>query len=107
LFPTQVPGANELSHDGVLYLAPVGSVGTPPRPVKWPKLIGKSVVYSLTAWNPMGRDAPHATSVEPKLALQPSVSWLPGGFFQRRSVPQTASSSGQPRPNQPVGLALA
>ena len=51
-----VPGADELSHDGVLYLAPVGSAGTPPRPVKWPKLIGKSVVYSLTGWNPMGRD---------------------------------------------------
>ena len=35
MFPTQVPGANELSHDGVLYLAPVGSVGTPlfPAPI--------------------------------------------------------------------------
>ena len=70
-----VPGASEISHDGMLYLAPVGSVGTPP-PVKWPKVIGKSVVYSLTAWNPMGRDAPHEQNVEANRRLQADlVDW--------------------------------
>ena len=72
-----MPGADELSHDGMLYLAPVGSAGTPPRPVKWPKLIGKSVVYSLTAWNPMGRDAPHEKNVEANQRLQADPDLAP------------------------------
>ena len=97
-FHTQVPGANELSHDGMLYLAPMGSAGTPPRPVKWPKLIGKSVVYSLTAWNPMGRDAPQRCSVEPQswLSLRPAGSpeaSLSAGA--RLRLPQARASLGQ------------
>ena len=71
-----VPGASDLSHGGMLYLAPVGSTSTPPPPVKWPKLIGKSVVYSLTAWNPMGRDAPLEQNVEANRRLEADlVDW--------------------------------
>ena len=98
MFAAQVPGADELSHDGMLYLAPMGSAGTPPRPVKWPKLIGKSVVYSLTAWNPMGRDAPQRRSVEPQswLSLRPAGSpeaSLSAGA--RLRLPQARASLGQ------------
>jgi hypothetical protein len=66
-----VPGCEELSHDGVLYLAP--TKGAPP-PVKWPKIIGKSVVYSLTGWNPMGKDAPHEQNLAANQRLQQDLA---------------------------------
>lgn len=53
-----VPGCEALSSaEGVLYMAP--AVGEPDR-TDWPRVLAKSVVYSFTAWNPMGQVAPKA-----------------------------------------------
>ena len=98
MFSTQVPGADELSHGGMLYLAPVGSAGTPPRPVKWPKLIGKSVVYSLTAWNPMGRDAPHEKNVEANQRLQADPDLAPT-ITPILTLAQNPYPAPRPKPN--------
>ena len=52
------------------HLSPKGA----PPPVKWPKIIGKSVVYSLTGWNPMGKDAPHEQNLAANQRLQQDLA---------------------------------
>ena len=52
-----VPGCESLTTDeGVLYMAPKADAAA--RPI--PRLVAKSTIFSLTAWNPMGKDAPYA-----------------------------------------------
>jgi len=81
-----VPGCESLSSaDGVMYLAP--SADAPP--FQWPRIMGKSTVFALTAWNPHGEDAPadynreaNARLQEDLLALKPTprAVWRSFGF---------------------------
>lgn len=74
-----VPGAEDLSSpDGVLYLAPCPA-GKPPPPAKWPKLFAKGVIFSLTAHNPMGQDAPPEWNRRANEALEADIGKLQNG----------------------------
>jgi hypothetical protein len=69
-----VPGCAELSSDdGVLYMAPSS---TAPDPMKWPRIFSKGIVFSLTASNPMGEDAPAAWNRQANAALEHEITHL-------------------------------
>jgi hypothetical protein len=75
-----VPGCDAISsQEGVLYLAPAS--GTP-APVEWPKLISRSVIYSLTAWNSNGQTAPDATNAAANIRLEADIESLRLGVAQ-------------------------
>ena len=81
-----VPGCESLTTDeGVLYMAPKADAAA--RPI--PRLVAKSTIFSLTAWNPMGKDAPYATNEAQneylardltKLRPEPRAVWQAFGF---------------------------
>eukprot|EP00930_Biecheleria_cincta_P061151 TRINITY_DN46716_c0_g1_i1.p1 TRINITY_DN46716_c0_g1~~TRINITY_DN46716_c0_g1_i1.p1 ORF type:complete len:236 (-),score=47.10 TRINITY_DN46716_c0_g1_i1:125-832(-) len=89
-----VPGAQELqSAERVLYLAPESTAG-PHSPAVWPEIFVKGVIFSLTASNPMGKDAPAAVNrkangeleediksmFEGQFAVTPTTWWRSFGF---------------------------
>lgn len=89
-----VPGAEKLSSsDGVLYLAPMPTGSKAPAPkTEWPRVFSKGVVFSLTAWNPEGVDAPAAYNEEAnkrletdisELRVEPRAWWHSFGFNER------------------------
>lgn len=72
-----VPGSDGLAAaNGVLYLSPMGDRPALPASVSWPKVIAKSVVFSLTASNPMGAAAPAAWNSEANAALERDIASL-------------------------------
>jgi len=82
-----VPGCDAISSpEGVMYLTPAAEA---PAPVEWPRCIAKSVIYSLTAWNPNGKAASDAfnQAASKRLArdiaaerLRPRAMWRSFGF---------------------------
>lgn len=90
------PGCAELSTDGVLYMAPrpaaapaaaSGSSSSwslfgaskplaQPEKVDWPKIFTRSVIFSLTAHNPMGREAPAAYNTAANQHLEREIAKL-------------------------------
>ena len=81
-----VPGCESLSSDeGVLYMMP--SADAPAR--EWPRIFAKSAIFSLTASNPMGMEAPAAANVRmnelleedlKRLRPEPRAWWHSYGF---------------------------
>jgi hypothetical protein len=89
-----VPGTEAISTDGVLYMAPAPAQGkVPPKySVEWPRIFSKGVVFSLTASNPMGMDAPHEENVEANSRLEADIKsirpearawWHSFGFHEK------------------------
>jgi len=74
-----VPGCETLaSPNGVLYMAPTPtSSNTPPSPRTWPKIFARSVVFSLTASNPMGMEAPPDWNSAANAALEKAILDIP------------------------------
>ena len=68
-----VPGCEEISSaDGVLYMAP-----NPEAPMRtWPRIFAKSTVFSLTASNPMGKEAPAAANERMNALLEEDIKNL-------------------------------
>ena len=104
-----VPGCEQLSSpDGILFMAPKASVEAPgsnsekkgwfssksaakedEKKPAWPRIFSKSVVFSMTAWNPMGKDAPLQQNVYrnqklekelDRLKPEPRAIWHSYGF---------------------------
>ena len=83
-----VPGCSALSSpEGILYMAPKVSEPesrsffkskTSPvvEQVVWPRIFAKSVVFSMTAWNPMGKDSPMEQNVYRNSRLAKEISEL-------------------------------
>ena len=88
-----VPGAKNVSSvDGVLYLAPLPDDKKPAPKVEWPRVFAKGVVFSLTAWNPMGEEAPPEYNEAAnkrleedikELRIEPRAWWHSFGFNER------------------------
>lgn len=89
-----VPGAQDWSSaERVLYLAPESTAGSH-SPAAWPDIFVKGTVFSLTASNPMGKDAPAAANrkangkleediksmFEGQSAITPRAWWRSFGF---------------------------
>lgn len=54
-----VPGSAHMpSTDGVIYMSPAGQGASAAVGAALPKVVAKSIIFSLTASNPMGEDAP-------------------------------------------------
>ena len=68
-----VPGCSLAAPNGVLYLAPTSDRTKPSAMVSWPKVIAKSVVFSLTASNPNGVTAPADWNSEASAALERDI----------------------------------
>ena len=67
-----VPGCQHLaSKQGVLYMAPATSKNV--ASTDWPRIFAKSVVFSLTASNPMGIDAPDEWNQKANEALEADI----------------------------------
>lgn len=72
-----VPGGEAISSsDGVLYMTPAS--GPSSAPVTWPRVLSKSVCFSLTGWNPMGTGMSEAANREANRKLEQDIaSMLP------------------------------
>lgn len=68
-----VPASEHLSLDGVLYLAPAPADAPPPPRTDWPRLFAKGAVFSFTAHNPMGVDAPAEWNRKANEALEKDI----------------------------------
>ena len=65
-----VPNCEAISSsDGVVYLAPDANAPTQP----WPRIFAKSTIFSLTASNPMGVDAPAAQNEQMNALLEKDI----------------------------------
>ena len=85
-----VPGASHLSStEGVLYMTPV----PPPPPtmaddnkqavtadagtnIPWPTIFVDNILFSLTAYNPLGNTVPHDVNVKANIALEQDILQL-------------------------------
>lgn len=76
-----VPGAQDLqSGNRVLYLAPESTSGSQSRAV-WPEIFVKGTIFSLTASNPMGKDAPAAANRRANSKLEEEIKLMSEGQF--------------------------
>ena len=67
------PGCEALnSADDLVYLAPVAD-DLPAAPVAWPKIFAKSVIFSITASNPMGFQVPPEANLAANAALEEDI----------------------------------
>ena len=84
----RVPGAEGVAApNSVLYMAPTTAAAADAR--RWPPPFENGAVFSLTAYNPMGRDAPEAQNVAANRRLHaelgdlspaPAARWHSFGF---------------------------
>ena len=74
-----VPGAASLGAEAaeVLYLAPATSIeAAADKPARWPAVFADGGVFSLTGYNPNGRDAPLRKNLEANRALHAELRVL-------------------------------